>query len=289
MAIDDKLQYFQFVKDLDYPIYLACVPEQFGGQFLKLLKDCHFTSLDKKEFKNIDEKLKQPNARLLKIDPANIRVLSQIGTYRESDRFGPESTTPKMGHHIYRYCGRAIMIYSLATPIWEMGVVDNFGDQNELNRDRVVINRFLSWALSPLGVVGMFGLGIEGGIVVLGQVESMGEAVWIDLFKETILTTIDEKKLRQNNLIVRLDSVLKNHNQKMNRSELLSFLMVHNIFLSVTGPSIAVRQVLQTLSKICQGVIHPKESVKNFSSQSGQTKSAHSFRSKRPDVSKDKM
>lgn len=279
--MDENIQYYQFAKNLDYPIYLACNPTHFGPHLLKLFKDCHFSVLDKKDHPQMKSAMKKANARMLKIELANIKVMAQIGIYRESDRFGLESTTPKVGHHVYRYRGRALMVYSYATQEWEMGVSENFGEDGESFHDRIILNRYLSWALSPLGVVGLFGLGIDGGVVVLGQTEAMGEALWIDMFKEKIITSLEEKKLRQNNLIVRLDPVLKGQNTRMTRSELLSFLMIHNIFLSVNGPSIPVRQVLQALSKICQGVVHPKQSFHSTPRAS--------VKHKRPDVLKEKQ
>jgi hypothetical protein len=70
------------------------------------------------------------------------------------------------------------------------------------------------------------------------------------------------KKLRPHFKILRLDPSLRGRNIRMTSEELLSFLSSHCSYLDSAGLSIPVRQMIQALSKMTEGLIHPQESFR---------------------------
>ena len=93
-------------------------------------------------------------------------------------------------------------------------------------------------------------------------IESKGEAVFIDVKALQMLSIDGVKKLRPHFKILRLDSTLHGRNIKMSTEELLSFLSSHCTYLDSSGLSVPVRQVIQTLSKMTEGLVHPEESFR---------------------------
>ena len=48
----------------------------------------------------------------------------------------------------------------------------------------------------------------------------------------------------------------------MTNEELLSFMSAHSSYLDYQGLSVPVRQMIQTLAKMTEGLVHPEESFR---------------------------
>ncbi len=258
-----KWQWYQFRKELDWPIYVRFHPNEFDhevGDFLTLQK---FHKLSETEGQEAYKKvLKDSRAKVLTMKDANIAVARQITSLVESDRYGEESIVAQIGYKVYRMKNLALMIYSFNSKEWEIGIIKGFGSKQELWKSKIVLNRFLSFSLQSFGVVGFWGVPIDEGMVVQRYQESRGEAVFIDVQNEQVISLDGIKKLSPRFKVLRLDPTLKNRNIKMTQEELLSFLSSHCSFFDLTGLTVPVRQMVQKLARMTEGLYHPEESFK---------------------------
>lgn len=258
--IVSKFTYFQYLKDTALPIYLKI--EQ-GNELVKLanmVSTYGFYSLSESETLEAEKVLAtQFEARVLTITQASSGVERQVRQVAESDRFGPESLTPRKGYKVYRYKNVALMVYSIAAKEWTMGAVKEFA--NEANKDawRMIFNRYLSWALAPLGYVGFFGVPVEEGCLVLKARESLGECVFIDVMKAKVLSLEGERVLGPKFNFIRLGTTLKGHAVKMTREDLFSYLCLSTSYFDYDGLPVPVRQMIQVLARTVGGVIESRE------------------------------
>ncbi len=258
-----KKIYFQYQKELNLPVYICIEPLAFEQRFSDFLSEIKFTKLsDKEEIEAKKHIATHKHSRVLQIGEATAGVSRQIQMSTESDRYGLESIIPKDGYRVYRYKNIALMIYSFAAKEWQLGCYTNFGNKENLVHSRAVINRFLSWALSPLGILGIWGVKIDDGIVAQRLFDSKGEAIFIDINNQRILTVDGVKKMTPRFKVLRLDPTLKNRNIRMTNEEFLSFLYSHCSYFDYAGPTVPVRQLIQALAKISEGLVHPQESFR---------------------------
>jgi hypothetical protein len=258
-----KKTYFQYQKDLNLPIYLSAdlgVFESSFGEFLSKMKFHKLT--DKEEATALDEIKKNNHARILHITEASPLVAKQIQSTMESDRYGAESIIPKDGYRVYRHKDVGLMVYSFGAKEWQLGCYKDFGASQFSYAGRMVLNRFLSWALVPHGLVGFWGVSVDDGMVAQRPIDSRGEVVFIDVVGLRMISFEGVKKLRPHFKILRLDPTLKGRNIKMTSEELLSFLSAHCSYMDTSGLSVPVRQMIQALSKMTEGLLHPQESFR---------------------------
>jgi hypothetical protein len=258
-----KKTYFQFQKDLNLPIYLSADLGGFETSFGEFLAKMKFHKLsDKEEAIALEEIKKNKNARILHVSESSPLVAKQIQSTMESDRYGAESIIPKDGYRVYRHKDVGLMVYSFGAKEWQLGCYKDFGSNHFLFAGRMVINRFLSWALVPHGLLGLWGVTVDDGMVAQKPIDSRGEVVFIDVVGLRMVSFDGVKKLRPHFKILRLDPMLKGRNIKMSSEELLSFLSAHCSYLDSSGLSVPVRQMIQALSKMTDGLVHPQESFR---------------------------
>ena len=235
----------------------------FDASLENFLLEMKFDRLDESEVKKASSLLKSSRtAKVLTLTEATTQVSRQIESATESDRYGEESIVPKKGYSVYRYKSNSLMVYSHGATEWQLGCYPDFGSKESVNDSRGVMNRFLSWALAPMGIVGFWGVPVDQGIVILRRKEAAGEAVFIDVVKRRILSLDGQKKLSARFTIMKLDNTLIGKNVRLSIDELHSSLAVACTYFSYSGLSVPVRQMIQSLTKSCEGVLHPKESFK---------------------------
>lgn len=258
-----KKTYFQYQKDLNLPIYISVDLTTMDAGFAEFLNKMKFFKLSDKEESEALTKLKKNNlARILNVTEASLLVSKQIHANMESDRYGAESVIPKDGYRLYRYKDVGLMIYSFAAKEWQMGCFNDFGSAQNFIASKIILNRFLTWALVPHGVIGLWGVTVDDGMVAQRVIESKGEAVFIDVRNLQMITQDGVKKMRSHFKILRLDPTLKGRNVKMKSEELLSFISAHCSYMDSAGLSVPVRQMIQALSRMTEGLLHPQESFR---------------------------
>lgn len=264
MAVNEenKTTYFQYASELDLPIFLGVHLGDFDSSLTGFLTQCGFTLMPQTDSDGLDSRLEEENARLLRLEMAGTRVKTQICKRVESDRFGEESLVPSDGYRVYRYRSLALMVVSYAANEWKMGVLPEFGTDSSLMASRIVINRYLSWALAPLGVAGFWGVPVEEGVVLDRPKHSEGEAVFFDVVRNRLLTSEGVRPFKSSFHIIRLDPFLKDSSRPVAKDEVMGFLSTHCAFFSLEGLSVPVRQVIQTMARQFETYRYPQESFR---------------------------
>lgn len=258
-----KWTYLQYHKDIQLPVFIKFNPEEFEPQLEKFLLGLGFVKMKDGDGLDAEKKLNRTQGgRLLTISEASVQVAKQIEMTLESDRYGGESVTPKPGYRVYRYRGVGLLIYSLAASEWQLGVYSHFGSEGQVVEARTIMGRFLGWALSSLGYVGFWGTPVEEGAVIMKPQRAFGEFFMLDVMNRRMITLDGVVKMKPQFRLLRLDSTLKGRNIRMSGEEYLSFLLHHTCFFDYAGPTVAVRQLVQALSKSTEGIIHPEESFR---------------------------
>ena len=261
-----KKVYYQYQKDLNLPVYIRVDLQSFESGLGEFLKFMQFTKLSEKEEADAIQILIKNNAsRCLNISLAGLVASRQIQTNMEYDSYGIETIIPKSGYQVYRYKNVGLMVYSFGVKEWELGCFNDFGSSNNADKKiaaKAVIHRFLSWALVPHGILGLWGVAVDEGMVLQRINESKGEAVFIDVLGGRILSVDGIKKIGAIVKILRLDPTLKGRNIHMSKEELYSCMSSYCSYLDYTGLSVPVRQMIQTLVRMSAGLIHPKESFR---------------------------
>lgn len=257
--------FYQYHADLDFPIFIKVVDGLEGkdeGNFSSLLKQMRFRELSGHEEDIVEKTLSEnPQARMLTLKLASFKLSNQINSVASSDLYGYESVVPKSGYKVYRYKRMALLVYSIAAPAWECGVTAKFcvGEKG-IFAGRSILNRFLTWSLSSLGVIGFWGVPVDEGFVILNQKDSRGEAVFVDVINQKMMSMDGVRDISTGLEILRLDSGLRERSLVMRESELLSFLSVKTSFLDPEGLSTPVRQMVKQLSKMALGKVYPRSS-----------------------------
>ncbi len=258
---EEKLTFYQFNKKNDFPIYIKLNTSDFEPDILSFIKSLNFEELGAADAKSAQERIKtDPRSRILRIEEASLLVSRQIAAARESDRFGLESIIQKNGYKVYRYKNIGMLVFSSVSKEWQLGCFPDFGSVDFEMHSRIVMNRFLSWALAPLGYIGFWGTPVDEGLVIQRSHDTKGEAVYINVIDRSVLSIDGEKRLRFNYRLIRLDNSLRGQSSEMSFEQLLGFLSVNNTYFGETGQPEFVRQMVQTLAKMSAGLNYPRES-----------------------------
>ena len=257
----DNYTYFQYFKGLGLPVYLRLNTVNFHAEFIELLKTLKFHELSSEESeKMLSEFDNEKYGKILTIKEASPGVVRQIGLYSESDKFGSESIHPKDSYNVYRYRGVGLMVYGHSFKEWEMGCSEDIGTDGYQLATKMILMRFLSWSLAPLGIVGFWGVPVDEGMVVQKPNESGAEVVFIDVFKRWLYTQDGQKKMKNSFKLLKLDNSLKDRSIKMSPEQFISFLSAHCSYFSYNGMTIPTRQMIQSVCRTYEGLIYPTES-----------------------------
>lgn len=263
MADQATATIYQYFKDLDVPVFVKLDSAEFSTEFVITLEKMGFVKLTTEEAQQVEEVMVDNlHSRLLHISQASPSVLRQIEMVVESDRFGKESLIPKTGYKVYRYKGEALLVFSMAAREWQMGVDTDFGSGHDSQATKTVLNRFLSWALAPLGILGFWGVPVDEGAVLLKQGVSQGEVVYFDVLRSKILCEDGQRALSPKTWIIKLDNKLKDRNVPIGQEDFYSALSLHCSFFEYEKYPVHVRQLIRTVCQKTSGMYYPVENFK---------------------------
>lgn len=253
----NEVNYYQFQKDLNYPVFLRFENKDLESEFQNLMTNLGFSKLETAELKSIQ--FDHHSTKVLRIQRANPRVAKQIDETYATDKYGPENINQLGTYDVYRYKNFGMMILSETNYIWELGVKNIEKGHNEI---KTMLVRFISWTLASQGVFGVWSVPVEEGLVVMKPSESNFETSFIDVKKNIFITQDGVKTLEGGMQILRLDESLKDRSRGMSKEELISFLSTKNTFFSYRGLDFRIRQSIFDLAQIAQGVVYPVENFK---------------------------
>lgn len=254
---DEKVKYFQFKKELGYPIFIRIEEEEIELKLEGLISKMGFEKVESDQLKNISFHKNQ--TKVLKIKKANFRVSRQIDQSHALDTYGPENLTMLGSYDVYRYKNVGMLIFGGENYFWELGLKNIDSSQDEI---KVIFTRFLSWALAPMGVVGFWGVPVDDGAVVMKPKEANFESFFIDVKKMKIISVDGIKDIFAGFQLLRLDATLKNSTRIMKKEALLSFLTMNTTYFSYQGIDINLKTAIYDFSILVDGYVYPVENFK---------------------------
>lgn len=247
---NEKYTYYQFAKEQSLPIYIRLRVAEFDPEVVGFLQVMNFTELSEKEGESAQQIIATSQmAKVLTIDEATPMVASQIRSNFQDDKYGMESIVQKPGYNVYRYKNMAMIVLSLASNEWLMGTFPEFGHTNKEYECRVVINRYLSWALAPMGIAGFWGRKLKEGIVLGRMNEVKGEVVFIDVRNRTLFSKRESVSLKNSEVFIKIDPLHKSSPARMRFEDAQAFLAIHSSYFGANGMPLAIRQVVATIAK----------------------------------------
>lgn len=257
-----KPVYYQYQKSLNYQIFLKMEGSKVETELSEVFEMLGFSKVDEETVAKTP--VHRFETKVLKLDLANPRVARQIQGFGGSlENYGPESLSNQGDYQLYRYQGVGVMVWSENSASWELGFVKPSENKDKI---KVMLTRFLSWALGPKGIVGFWGVPVEEGFVVMKPIESNFEAVFVDIGNMSLITQDGVRPIEADLQILRLDSTLMNETKKMQKEALLSFLSANTSYFSYHGLNPAMRKSLYELASFAQGIVYP---VANFRPRAG--------------------
>lgn len=242
---------FQWQKDRDYPVFLRMDRDMLEGRLQKLVSDLGFSELAEKDHKKVS--LSRAGLRVLNLTRAGHRVSMQVNGSDSLDRFGAESLHAHSGAcEVYTHRRIGMMVFSLSSPVWELGLVSSLETTEELMGFRVMLNRYLSWALAPHGVIGFWGVATGDGFVVMKQAQSFGEAVFVDVALRRTYSSVGARAFEGVFTILRADKACV-PGKSIGPEELVSFLGTHTTYFSHGALPPTLRKAAMSLGSMARG------------------------------------
>lgn len=240
-----KWNYFQFRKHYGYSVFIRFRQDELNPKYLHLLNELGFNELSEVESKKIP--LQKTSTRLLTIQSASARLAAQITGSDLLDKYGHESLSLQGQIPVYTYRRVGIMALPAMKNIWDLALHQDISHTDQMIGLRIILVRYLSQALSEQGVLCYWGTVKDETVIVMKQLQSFGEAVFIDTTKKAIFSNGGEIRLGTQLKILRKDKDVK-ISSPMNREEIISFLSVSTCLLSFHGISNAMKRAIVELS-----------------------------------------
>ena len=257
----DQISLFRLREDLDYPVYIKVDLKLFGAGLQDFIESSGFELLEDVTDDDTQDLLgRAPHSRMLSVTLASNSVMRQVDQVQESDLYGLESLVPREGYTVYRYKKVGIIVYSPSASVWKLGCRSDFGEGKDFSKAyKVIINRFLSWALAPMGVIGFWGHYSKTKAEFLRQSESNGEAIFMDMYKNKGFSSDGSWIMGPDFRLVKRDGNNKSESKDgryLSQEEFISLLSTHCSFFDYKGLSLPVRQMIKRLSKLfsCQTI-----------------------------------
>lgn len=249
-ATSAKPVFFQWQKSHGYPVFLRMERELMEGRLQKLISDLGFQEIPEADHKKIPAN--RPGTKILTLSRASTRVAQQVMLPDSMDKYGHEVLSYQGSAHVYLYRRLGMMVFSPASAMWELGLVSQLETTEDLMGLRVMLNRFLAWALAPMGVIGFWGVATTEGLVAMKQSQSFGEMVTVDVDKRMMFSSSGAVPLQAGFTILRADKVGPT-GRRLSPEELVSFLSTANVYLTHGSLPFTLKKAALTLGSAVRG------------------------------------
>ena len=264
--VSDKIKasYYQFQGENGYCVFIKFESEDLERSFKNILSEVGFEKVEEQRLTQIS--VNKLTTKVLTVRSATPKVVKEINIGAPGlELMGPESISARGSYNIYKYKGVGMMIFSSNNTLWELGVTNPVKNKREL---RVVIIRYLSWALAGQGIIGLWSVPVEEGLVVMRPVDANHEVVFIDLNRMAMVTQDGVVGISGELKLIRLDENLHHHSRPMVKDQLLSFLSTHTTYLSYSGLDGRLKETIYQLVNLFDGMVLPVENFKPRVTQS---------------------
>ncbi|MBY0516402.1 MAG: hypothetical protein K2P81_05810 [Bacteriovoracaceae bacterium] len=249
-ATSTKPVFYQWQKSTGYPIFLRLSKDLHEGRMQKLVNDLGFQEIAEVDHRKVS--VTRPGTKILTLTRASTRVTQQVMLKDSLDKFGSETLNYQGNAQIYLYRKIGMMVFSPTTSMWELGLASSLETTEELMGLRVMLNRYLAWALAPMSVIGFWGVSTNEGLVAMKQSQSFGEVVFVDMEKKIMHASGGSRPLEAEFTILRADKAGPTGRQ-IPPEELVSFLNTSNIYFTHMGLPQTLKKAALTLGSSVRG------------------------------------
>jgi hypothetical protein len=240
-----KWHYYQFRKKYDYPVYLRFKHDESNQKIIHLLSELGFNELTEAEIRKIP--IQRYQTRLLTMQNASARLTKELTGTDLLEQYGSEVLSLQAGVPVYTYRKVGMMAMPTSKNLWDLALHPDLTHTDHMIGIRIILVRFLSQALSDNGVLSYWGTQKDDSLIVMKQLQSFGEAIFIDHEKKMIFSNGGEMKLTKNIRLIRKDKEGIGSG-KLSREETISFLSVSTCLLSFTGLTLAMKKSIYQIS-----------------------------------------
>jgi hypothetical protein len=258
---NNKWHYFQFRKDYDYPVFLRILQNDLNSKFSHLFNELGFSELSEKDARKIP--LQRSQTRLLTVQYANSRLQQLMNGSELLDKYGPESLSLQAGIPVYTYRKVGIMALPSFKTLWDLALHSDISHTDQMIGLRIILVRFLSQALADQGIISYWGTVRDESMIVMKQVNSFGEAVFVDWSKKMLFSNGGELKINSHLKIIRKDKDSKTA-AVLSREEIISFLSVSTCLLSFQGITPSMKRSIVEMSASVSANYSVSESPMNL-------------------------
>lgn len=255
-----KWVYFQYRQQHDYPVYLRFMQTELNPKFSHLLSEMGFNELNEQQSRKIP--LSKTQTRLLTVQLASPRLNQQMQG-SDLDKYGSEVLSIQAGTPVYTYKKVGIMALPPYKNLWDLAVHSEILQTDQMIGLRIILVRYLSQALADQGVLSYWGTLRDGSIIVMKQLQSFGEAVFVDWNKKVIFSNGGEFKINSQLKLLRKDKDF-NSSSAMSREDIISFLSVSTCLLSFHGITGPMKRAIVEMSGHVTGSYSVSESPLNL-------------------------
>lgn len=257
-----NISYYQFYKELDYPIFLKFEDAKLELMLRSVIESLGFNKVENESLSSI--KIDKATTRVLVVKEATYRVAKQIvRPHKGLESIGQEDISPYGNYDVYRYINAAIMMMGHNEYFWEMAVCNIEDKKNEI---KVAITRYLGLALSSLEVLGFWGNAVEGGYLVTKANSSNFKSFFVDCNKGVFIGPDGIRPINKQSEIIRVDETLRGREYSMSKEALLGFLCHNSIYFSYMGLDFKLKKAIFDLVDHVNGKVVPQEFVEKRSS-----------------------
>lgn len=262
MEFNSQASVYQYNKNGKTPIYLEFVTPEFSPSLPKFLTERGWTLLNETERAQAKlEAESNSKARWCRISAAYGNMQDRIGQVRPEDKWGRESVEPGPIGSIYRYKGLCIAAFDQRNRRWDMAAVYDFGGSELRIPTQVALVRFLSWAFSAQGLIGLWGQVQSNGIVLAREKDLGGKALFIDLQTRKCITQDGEKMLSHYPIFLRPTSLAREDGQRLGNEELFAMLLSHSSLFDYDPLPTLLQKNFSLLSRQSQGMRVHREKI----------------------------
>ncbi len=254
--MEKQFSYYQFQKDLNYPIYLRFENFEFENLFVEVIEILGFQKIERDEVKN--HNLSSSETRVLKIVSASSAVKQKMELAQGGFSLSHDEVFHSLGlYDVYIFKKVAMMVLGERNPLWELGVTDT-SDQVAL---KIVLNRFLSQSMAMLNVAAFWGCAIEKGFISQSLKECQGNALFIDPKNKKMISSGKVIDIDNDFSILRLIPTRAEQGTTMTKENFYSFLSVKTIYPDPVYKPEKLNLAIYDIANSYQGVFYPEHLV----------------------------
>lgn len=263
MSDKKTAKYYQYQGEDGYPVFLKFESAETEQSIKDIVTALGFKKVEENKLKQIP--VDRITTKVLTIREASPKVAKEINLGTPGlDFLGPESISARGTYNVYKYKAVGMMVFAATNTLWELGITNTQKNHKEI---KVILVRFLSWALASQGIVGLWAVPVEEGVVVMKPIEANHEVVFVDLQNMKLLTQDGQVDLVGGLQFIRLDENLRQQSRAMSKEQVLSFLSTHTTYLSFNGLDYKLKDTIYQLANLFDGVILPVENFKPRATQ----------------------